>query len=180
MKKIKFLICVVLVTMLTTLFSGCFAKVLVPKEKEGRFEFSVTCEINGEEKTFSGVYVCKYDGAYKTLAGDGIDWEGYIENGEENGVIPIQTNEDGIIYIDLYFVPEYFMGDPDAILFDVPAPTLYMVYHNDDLESGSYEADQEILATKYGVRLISYKYADPIENEFEEKFTFVDFEPTIN
>ena len=180
MKKIKLFICVVLVTMFTSLLSGCAAVVLVPKVKEGRFNFSVTYEINGEEKTYSGVYVCKYVGAYKTLVGEGIDWEGYVENGEENGVIPIQTNEDGIIYIDFYFVPEYFMGDPDAILFDVPAPALYMVYHDDDPDSASYETDQEILATNYGVRLISYKYAEPIENEFEEKLTFVDFELTIN
>ena len=95
-------------------------------------------------------------------------------------MIPIQTNEDGIIYIDLHFIPEYFMGDPDAILFDVPAPALYMVSHDDDLDSASYETDQEILAEKYGVRIISYKYADPIENTFEEKLTFVDFELTIN
>ena len=180
MKKIKLFICVVLVTMFTSLLSGCAAVVRLPKVKEGRFDFSVTYEINGEEKTYSGVYVCKYAGAYKTLVGEGIDWEGYVENGEENGVMSIQTNEDGIIYIDFYFVPEYFMGDPDAILFDVPAPALYIVYHDDDPDSASYETDQEILATNYGVRLISYKYADPIENAFEEELTFVDFEPTIN
>ena len=153
MKKIKLFICVVLVTMFTSLLSGCAAVVRLPKVKEGRFDFSVTYEINGEE---------------------------YVENGEENGVMPIQINEDGIIYIDFYFVPEYFMGDPDAILFDVPAPALYIVYHDDDPDSASYETDQEILATNYGVRLISYKYADPIENAFEEKLTFVDFELTIN
>ena len=180
MRKIKFFICVVLVTMLTSILSGCAAVVLVPKVKEGRFNFSVTYEINGETKTYSGVYVCEYDGAYKTLVGEGVYWKGYVENGEENCVIPIQTNEDGIIYIDLYFVPEYFMGDPDAILYDVPAPALYIVYHSDDPEASSYETDQEILAEKYGVKIIGYDYADPIENEFEEKFTFVDFEPTIN
>lgn len=180
MKKYKFFIITLLMIAITMIFSGCAAVVLLPKVKEGRFNFSVTYEINGEQKTYSGVYVCKYEGAYKTLAGEGINWEGYVENGEENCVIPIQTNEDGIIYIDLYFVPEYFMGDPDAILFDVPAPALYMVYLDDDQEAESYETDQELLATNYGVRLISYKYADPIENTFEEKLTFVDFEPTIN
>ena len=180
MKKIKLFICVVLVTMFTLILSGCVTILPIPEVKEGRFDFSVTYEINGEEKTVSGVYVCKYDGAYKTLAGDGIEWTGYVENNDNGGVIPIHTNEDGVIYIDLYFVPEYFMGDPDAILFDVPAPALYMVYHDDDLDAASYETDQEILATNYGVRLISYKYADPIENAFEEELTFVDFEPTIN
>ena len=180
MKKMKFFVCVVLVTMLTILLSGCLAKLPIPEIKEGRFEFSVTCEINGEEKIFSGVYVCKYDGAYKTLVGEGVDWEGYIENSDDNGIIPIQTNDDGVIYIDLYFVPEYFMDDPDAICYDVPAPALVMVYHSDDPEVASYETDAEILATTYGVKLISYKYADPIDNTFKEQFTFVDFKPTIN
>ena len=180
MKKIKFFVCVVMVTMLTMLFSGCLARVPLPEIREGRFDFSVTCEINGEEKTFSGVYVCKYDGAYKTLVGEGIDWTGYIENNDVYGMIPIQTNEDGIIYIDLYFVPEYFMDDPDAICYDVPAPALVMVYHSDDPEVSSYETDAEILATNYGVKIISYKYADPIKNTFKEQFTFVDFVPTIN
>ena len=180
MKKLKLIICALLVVMLTALFSGCLARVPIPEVKEGRFEFSVTCEINGEEKIFSGVYVCKYDGAYKTLVGEGVDWEGYIENSDDNGIIPIQTNEDGVIYIDLYFVPEYFMSDPDAICYDVPAPALVMVYHSDDPDVSSYEADAEILATNYGVKIISYKYANPIENTFKETFTFVEFEPTIN
>ena len=180
MKKLKVAICIMLVTMVLSLYSGCLAKVPIPEIKEGRFEFSVTCEINGEEKTYSGVYVCKYDGAYKTLVGKGVDWEGYIENSDDNGIIPIQTNDDGVIYIDLYFVPEYFMGDPDAICYDVPAPVLYIVYHSDNPDESSYENDSEILETNYGVKLISYKYADPIKNTFKEKVTFVDFEPTIN
>ena len=180
MKKSRIFICIVFIAILVLVLNAFVAKMPIPEVKEGRFDFSVTCEINGEEKTFSGVYVCKYDGAYKTLVGEGIDWNGYIENSEENGVIPIQTNDDGVIYIDLHFVPEYFMGDPDAILYDVPAPTLYIVYHSDDPDVSSYETDQEIIAATYGVKLISYKYADPIENTFKERVTFVDFEPTIN
>ena len=180
MKKIKLFICVLLVTIFSSLFSGCATIMPIPKIKEGRFDFSVTCEINGEEKIFSGVYVCKYDGAYKTLAGEGIKREGCVENSEENGVIPVQTNDDGVVYIDLHFIPEYFMGDPDAICYDVPAPALYMLYHSDNPDEASYETDEEIIATNYGVKLISYKYADPIENTFKEKFTFAHFEPTIN
>ena len=179
MKRIGIFVCVIFVVILTVVLSMFIAKMPIPEIKEGRFDFSVTYEINGEEKTYSGVYVCEYDGAYKTLAGKGIDWKGYVENGEEKCVIPIQTNEDGIIYIDLYFVPEYFMGDPDAILYDVPAPALYMIYHNDNPDESSYATEEEVIAN-YGIRIISYDYADPIENTFKEKITFVDFEPTIN
>ena len=176
----KFCFCLIVFTLMPMLFSSCSAKMPVPTITEGRFDFSVTYELNGEEKTYCGVYVCKYDGAYKTLAGEGIKWEGYVENSEENGVIPVQTNDDGVVYIDLHFIPEYFMGDPDAICYDVPAPALYMLYHSDNPDEASYESDKEIIATNYGVKLISYKYADPIENTFKEKFTFARFEPTIN
>ena len=180
MKKLKMFIVAMLTMIVSVFFSGCMAKVSIPQIKEGRFNFSVTYELNGEKKTYEGVYVCEYDGAYKTLVGEGFYWKGYVEHSEENGVIPIQTNKDGIIYIDLYFVPEYFMGDPDAILFDVPAPALYMVYHSDNPDEASYETNEEVLAASYGVRIISYDYAAPIENTFEEKLTVVDFEPTIN
>ena len=180
MKRIRIFACVIFVVILTAVLSMFITKMPIPEIKEGRFDFTVTYEINGEEKTYSGVYVCKYEGAYKTLAGEGVDWEGYIENNDNNGVIPIQTNEDGVIFIDLYFVPEYFMGDPDAICYDVPAPVLYIVYHSDNPDESTYENDPEILEANYGVKLISYKYADPIENTFEEKLTFARFEPTIN
>ena len=179
MKKLKKLLMIVLILVFTSLSSGCLAKLPVPEIKEGRFDFSVTYEINGEEKTYAGVYVCRYDGAYKKLAGKGIYWKGYIENDDNGGVIPIQNNEDGVIYIDLYFVPEYFMGDPDAILYDVPAPALYMVYHSDNPDEASYATEEEVIAN-YGIRIISYDYADPIENTFEEKLTFARFELTIN
>jgi hypothetical protein len=174
MRKLRILTVVILITIFTSLLSGCLARMPLPSVKEGRFDFSVTYEVDGEVKTYSGVYVCEFDGAYKTLAGEGVDWEGYIENGDDKGIIPIQTNDDGIIYIDLYFVPEYFMDDPDAICYDVPAPALVMVYHSDDPDVSSYETDAEILETNYGVKIISYKYADPIKNTFKETFTFVD------
>ena len=179
MKKIKILVITLLITVFSSLLSGCVAKLPLPEIKEGRFNFSVDYEINGEVKTYAGVYVCKYVGAYKTLVGKGVDWEGYIENNDENGIIPIHTNEDGVIYIDLYFVPEYFMGDPDAILYDVPAPALYMVYHSDDPEELEITSEEEVIAG-YGVKIIDYEYAKPIENTFEESFVFSRFEPSIN
>ena len=57
MKRIRIFVCVIFVTMLTALFSGCVARVAVPEIKEGRFDFSVTYEINGEEKTFLNGFV---------------------------------------------------------------------------------------------------------------------------
>ena len=63
MKKIKWFICVVLVAMLTSILSGCAAVIPIPEIKEGRFDFSVTCEVNGEEKT--SVYIECYNNPEK-------------------------------------------------------------------------------------------------------------------
>ena len=62
MRKLKIWIVASLVLLSTLFLSGCaVAKMPVPSVKEGRFNFSFTYEINGEEKNYSGVYGCKYD-----------------------------------------------------------------------------------------------------------------------
>ena len=96
MKKIKLLAVVVLTTMITTCFSGCAVTIGEPEVKEARFNFSVTYEVGGEQKTYTGVYVCEYDGVLTTFLGSSLEWTGHIENEEEIDV-PIQTNEDGIV-----------------------------------------------------------------------------------
>lgn len=178
MKRLKIVAALLLLVAVSALFSGCAAKLGIPEVKEGRFAFSVTYEINGETLTYSGVYVCRYDGVLITLVGSSIEWESYIEN-EEAEDVAVQTNGDGTVYINFGFFPEYFMGDPDAAYYDPPSPNLYMIYHSDDPEDLDITSDEDEIAT-YGVRLIGYEYAEPIENTFREKFTFGRFEPSIN
>ena len=177
MKKIIVFTCVI-VAVLIVFLSACVTKVPMPQVKEGRFEFSVTYAVNGEERIYEGVYVCKYEGAYKSLVGNGIEWKGYIEN-EESLVVPVQVNEEGVIYIDFGFIPEYFMSDPNAIYYDVPAPKLYMIYNSDDPDVTSSTTEEDVIAG-YGVKLISYEYDKPIENTFKEKWSFCRFDLTIN
>ena len=178
MKKIKLFICVLLVTILSSLFSGCATIMPIPEIKEGRFDFSVTCEINGEEKTFSGVYVCEYDGVETTFLGSTLEWTGYIENEEEIDV-PIQTNEEGVVFINFGFFPEYFMGDPTADYYEAPSPNLFMIY-NDSTEDMLHITSEEEDILKYGVKLVSYEYDAPIENSFKEELVFSRFVPSIN
>ena len=168
MKKLKVAICLILVTMVLPLYSGCVARLPVPEIKEGRFNISVTYEIDGEIKTYTGVYVCEFDGIHVSVYGAGRDWEGELV-GEEERDIAIQTNVDGVIYINLGLNPEYFMNDPDAILYDEPKPNLFMIYHDDDPDFISVTDEEDVIAS-YGVRLISYDYDPPIENTFKEKF----------
>ena len=86
---------------------------------------------------------------------------------------------DGIVYINFGFFPEYFMDDSVADYYEAPSPNLFMVY-NDSTEDVLHITSEEEDILQYGVKLISYEYADPIENSFKEKLTFSRFEPSIN
>lgn len=178
MKRLKIFVLFLFAVITMSFLSGCVAKMPIPEVQEGRFDFSVTYEVNGEEKTYTGVYVCKFDGIYITCVGRGLEWEGYIENEEEID-IPIQTNKDGVVYLNLGFFPEYFMGDPDAEYYNVPAPSLYMTYNGDDPDFFEIIGEDEVIAG-YGVKIISYEYAEPIENTFTERMSCGRFEPSIN
>lgn len=176
MKKTKIIAVALLLVTVVALLGSCAAKVPLPTVQEGRFDFSVTYEVNGEVKTYSGVYICKFDGVLTTFVGSSLEWEEYIEN-EKEVDIPIQTNEDGTVYINFGFSPAYFMGE--AYDHPDPEPNLFMMYHNSTPDSLEITSEEDVIA-EYGVRLIGYEYADPIENTFEEKLTFSRFEPSIN
>ena len=178
MRKARIFLTMVFITVVISLLSGCVARVPIPEIQEGRFNFSVTYEIDGEESTYTGVYVCEYDGVHITCLGGDVNWKGYIENAGDVDV-PIQTNEEGIIYLNFGFFPEYFMGDPDAENYQAPSPSLFMVYHSAD-PNGMTSTNESAVLERHGVKIISYEYADPIENTFKEKLSFGSFEPTIN
>ena len=180
MKKLRIFAFIILTTMMALFCTGCVVKMPVPEIKEGRFDFSVTYEINGEEKTYSGVYVCKYDGIEVTLVGRSRRWDGHIEGTDSWGIIEIQhTNDGAVIYIDFGFYPEYFMSDPDRIE-QKPQPFLIVEHTNEETGEYTWLNDEKEIFEKYGVKLISYNYADPIKNSFESKWSFGHFEPEIN
>ena len=178
MKKLKLFIFTLFMTTMATLLSGCIVKVAVPKVKKASFDFSVTYEIDGEEKTYVGVYVCEYDGVLTTFLGNSLEWKGYLEKEEEID-LPIQTNEDGVVYINFGFSPKYFMGDPSAADYESPVPNLSMMYNDSEPDVLNITSDEDVIAG-YGVRLIGFEYAAPIENAFEEEVCFSRFVPSIN
>ena len=73
-----------LVPMLIGMLVGCSSGVPRPEIRKGKFNISVTYEHDGELKTLSGVYVCKYTGAEWTVEGNcHRSWKGYFESGIE-------------------------------------------------------------------------------------------------
>ena len=187
-RKKLLLLCLAFVTAVTPALAGCeqkmedflifslngFQKPPEPTVKEGRFDFSVTYEVGGEEKTISSVYVCKYVESKQWLDGWSITWESYIEDNEvqmlppenNNNLIIVQTNDDGAIYLDLKLNAGYFMAEPGEE-HRKSEPYMYIQYNEAAAaEKGTYGTeDLEVLAS-YGARIVSYEYDDPIENSY--------------
>lgn len=178
MKKFVIIGSVLLALILTAILCCHVKKASVPTVKEGRFDFSVTYEAGGEVQTYSGVYVCKYDGVLITLVSTSVEWKEYIENEKEMD-LPIYTNEVGTVYLNFGFSPEYFMDDPVWDDLQPPQPTLYMACGDSDSDSYYILGDEEEIAI-YGVKILSYEYARPIENSYKKKWTFGRFVPSIN
>lgn len=166
MKKIRALASAVLITVIVFLFSSCSLNVAEPSVKEGRFNYTITYEVDGELETFSGVFVCKYAGIGHSLEGSYREWDSYFEEGQEKK--KIKETEDGDIYIDLRFVPSYFMSDPsfeDQVVCGAEFYIEYNEQHNE--EFGLFYSYEIEVVESYGVKLISSEIDPPIANEYK-------------
>ena len=152
-----------------------FQKAPEPSIREGKFDFSVTYEVGGGVKTISGVYVCKFKEAGQWLDGPYIEWEGYIENQEiatlppeyNENLIIVETNDDGTIYLDLMLQPGYFMSEPSWKDRTIK-PYVYIKYNDiAKEEKGTYGSEDIAVLESYGVKIVSYDYASPIENIYK-------------
>ena len=145
-------------------FAGCASGVPKPEVKEGKFNFSVTYEVDGEVETISGVYVCKFVKATKSIDGQGRKWNAYVEGGEMATTVDLATVEDGVIKLELSLNAFYFMSDPfwDGI---EPEPYLWILYNDDIKEAtGEFCSEEAEVLEGYGYKIISYYYDAPIEN----------------
>ncbi len=151
--------------MLICMLSGCSFGMPQPEIKKGEFNFSVTYEFNGEIKTVSGIYVCKYAGVSFALDGGAHrSWEGSIKGDiEDRSVIGTTENGDTIELV-LALIPEYFMDDFIEGYHEVPAP--YITITVIDEEGMVVIVDPDEVEEACGAKIISYKYDEPIKNSF--------------
>ena len=155
--------------MLTVTLTSCGFTVPRPEIKEGKFRFSITYELNGEVKIFSGLCVCEYNGVDWSLDGGyGRDWDLHTEGdykGDDYSAV-IGTTEDGgeiILFFGIY--AEYFMGDTSGDR-GVPEPSVYVAYPENEHGETTLVNDPTEVEELYGVKIISSEYASPVENSF--------------
>ena len=153
-----------------------FSKAPDPTVKEGKFNFSVTYEVDGKEETISSVYVCKFQESGMLMDGWYITWNAYIEDSEIEalfndesyyGGILIGTNEYGNVYLDLSLDAGYLMAEPGSGHREYK-PSIFIRYNEETAEKlDTYEESEPAILESYGVKLISYECDAPIENTYK-------------
>ncbi|MBO5736257.1 MAG: hypothetical protein J6S04_00475 [Clostridia bacterium] len=153
-----------------------FRKAPDPTIKEGEFNFSVTYELDGEQKTISSVYVCEFEESGMLMDGWYITWNAYVEDSEiealfhdesYNGGILIGTNEYGKVYLDLSLDAGYLMAEPGSGHREYN-PSIFIQYNEEMAEKlNTYGESDPAILESYGVKLISYECDAPIENTYK-------------
>ena len=180
MKKLFTLVLSVLI--FSFLFTGC-DKIPEPAIKQGSFNFSVTYEVDGQQETVSGVFVCEFVKAVSAIGGEYREWNSYIDDealeqrlAQTRGYLLLKNVEDGQIFLDLNLSAKYFMADPhyvvngdfvDATNWEI-SPRLFIEYSDSKYaEIGlSYSEDVAVLES-YGVKVVRFEYDSPVENVYE-------------
>lgn len=135
-----------------------------PNITYGEFPFELVYEIDGEVVTVKDTYICEYDGiGANEGTGKYRVWKGYIKGTGEETIL-LCEDEDREVHC---FVgdAEYYMNDekyPEKRPF---APRVFDTAKPNKFPKPELFSSEEIM-DYYGIKIISYKFTDPIENSF--------------
>jgi hypothetical protein len=161
-KKLFLPTVIILISILVTaIFSVIISIAQKPTVTEAEFPFKITYELDGETVVIEDVYKVRYDGNAGYADTKTRTYVGTI-GGEENTVYTLKKGENTRIELWTQFYPDYMMGDSYYDYFD-DEEFKPMIYYYDSEEIEYY--DEETLAAQ-GVKLVSFEYPTPIENEF--------------
>ena len=160
------------------LCEGCLATLRPPRPEitYGEFPIRVTCEVNGEEIIVEDTVICEFDGYSWTGGGVYRQWKSSLASGrEEILLLAIDESTELSCTGD---TPEYYMDDLESVnrtregyeklrenLFEGYFISLRKKTDNGYVSNGL--SAKEALE-KYGFRVISVEYSEPIENTFPE------------
>jgi hypothetical protein len=135
-----------------------------PVVTKQEFPFTITYCYQGETKTISDVYVVEYERTHKYIGDNTICWNGYIKDHDQMQAdyYRVIDLDNELFAINVNFVPEYFMGDPEYAQTQC-APTANY-YHFDGVEEISVTDPAEL--EQPGFSLVSWEYPTPIENSY--------------
>ena len=163
-KHVKMPILMIVIGMIVAVAS-CFLTGIVkePVIKEHDFEYSVTYALDGEVRTFDGVFKCSFSGydrfddpTYRHYVGE------YTQNGKALDSFSFTVaQKDGVeLSIITILDAAYLMGDPDKYAYESGNEDPY-------LEAIDSEGMAVEVSEFFDVEIISWEYPTPVENSFE-------------
>lgn len=162
-KKYKLPILIIAIGLILAVVA-CLVTCIVkePLVKEQDFPYSIVYRLDGEEKTFDGVFECRFQGNET----QDINVRHYSGTHTRNGAELtdrefIVAQKDGIeLQLVVWLDEGYLMGDPDIYEIEVGNEDPYLVaYDSDGMEVDVLEM--------FGAEIISWDYPEPIENSFQ-------------
>ncbi len=148
-----------------------------PKVKYAEFPFKLTYELNGEVRSIEDIMVCEFDGfSIDEAKGKNRKWKTILKSGNERlTLLDLRNSNETGIYempiLELFFdygSGGYYMGDPN---YKNAIPKIKDVieykYLDEDGTQGGWQFTSEEAYEKFGIRLISWECAPPIQNKFE-------------
>ena len=165
-KGLKIPAIIIVIGLVLSLVASLFTNIiLIPTVTEHDFNYSVTYKLNGETKTFEGVYKCRFDGYSEGGNPRNRYYTGeYTVDGQTTPVhIYTIAQKDGAeLYIVTLFNDCYLMGDTK----DEDYRSFLEEPYLEALDKEGYPYDEAEMPSEFTAEIISWEYPEPIENTF--------------
>ena len=136
----------------------------MPEIRYGEFPFRLEYEINGERIVIEDTVICEFDGVgWNEGVGKHRKWKSHLASNKKEEDIFIVTAEKVKIYCYVGSA-EYYMNDERWPEQRPLTPRFYFVKLN-SWDTTMYYIEEFI--EKYGLKLISWEFTDPIVNTFK-------------
>ena len=155
-----------------------------PQITYGEFPFMLVYEERGEKRVIQDTVICEFVGfGVDTASLKYRKWERRFASGNSDAILWSQDSSDGGRKKLYYDIPPawFYMGDLPGDFFDAHTEGFSDIFdyyyvnnysrvmleewHADGSRDGSF-IDDEILNSEFGIRIVSWESAPPIENTF--------------
>ena len=135
-----------------------------PQITSGEFPFELVYSLDGEISTVNDVFVCEYDGiGMNEGVGKYIEWKSYLKSTKEENLVLFEDENKKIICG--IGSPNYYMGNTENCDMDTVIPNL-VIYEDYGEITSSHALSQEEMES-YKIKLISWKFSNPIKNTYK-------------
>lgn len=137
----------------------------MPAINYAEFPVVVTYEVDGEVLTAHNTIMCRYDD-YRWDESDAIKHRRWAKSFENENPMLLHTADDGTnIHLGIRCSPELLMGDTEELTGNSREASYYLGYTFGE-SAHFHDCHESDPLEKYGVRVLSFDVAPPVQNTF--------------